>query len=67
MENTITITTAKYAELLEAWLMLKAIERIYEEREYVSERDVRVITGWKAPSDKEVDVPDMFDSAEDEE
>lgn len=66
MENTITITTAEYAELLEARLMLKAIKRSYDELKYLSESEFRVITGWKAPSDKEVDVPNVFDGAEDE-
>ena len=66
MENTVTISTAEYAELLEARLMLKGIKRVYAARQYVSESDVRAITGWKEPSDKEVDVPDVFDSAEKE-
>lgn len=66
MENTVTISTAEYAELLEARLMLKAIKRLYATRQYISESDVRAITGWKEPSDKEVDVPDVFDSAEKE-
>lgn len=64
--NTVTILTAEYAELLEARIMLKAIKRVYEARQYISESEVRSITGWKEPSDKEVDVPDVFNDAEKE-
>ena len=57
--TTTTISRSRYKELLKAEVLLEIIEDVYASNDYVSENTIRMITGWKKPIERDLDVISM--------